>query len=337
MGAGGHARPVEVLQRGSGQAAPAAAEDLRNSDSVRVAERILSDADYQAAEIRREASGQATAIREAAEQEAAEIRQQAAAQAVPVREAAEREAAEIRQQAADQATAILRGQREAEAIRAAVKTMAADLDQMAAYIEEKFTGPIARITGNTRIGEGRAGITDAFTAPAGESTRPVDGYAAPVPVATPHEGPSPYEKADPDGGAAPGARAANRAAPGTIRRKPRTPPAGPATLPAQRPEKPGQTRQYRTMRVFAGTIAALVVVAVGTGAYQLATRGYTFFVFRSAGTGATDNNAVFPGIIPTPKPSPAHHQPTTEPGRHAARGAHHRHHHRGTNQHARGQ
>jgi hypothetical protein len=86
------------------------------------------------------------------------------------------------------------------------------------------------------------------------------------------------------------------------------------------------------MRVFTGTIAVLVVIAIGTGAYQLATRGYTFFVFRSAGTGATDNNAIFPGIIPTPKPSPTHHQPPK--GRHA-RGAHH-HHPGGTHHHVKG-
>jgi len=73
------------------------------------------------------------------------------------------------------------------------------------------------------------------------------------------------------------------------------------------------------MLAFAGTITALVVLVLGTGAYQLATRGFTFFVFRSAGTGATDNNAVFPGIIPTPKPSPAHQHPKTGRGQHGAR------------------
>ena len=70
------------------------------------------------------------------------------------------------------------------------------------------------------------------------------------------------------------------------------------------------------MRAFAGTITVLVVLALGTGAYQLATRGFTFFIFRSAGTGATDNNAIFPGTIPTPKPSPPHHHPTTGTGKH---------------------
>lgn len=104
-------------------------------------------------------------------------------------------------------------------------------------------------------------------------------------------------------------------------------PARPATRPARRTDKPARSRQSRPLVAFAGTITALVLLALGTGAYQLATRGFTFFVFRSAGTGATDNNAIFPGIIPAPKPSPAHHHPTTGPGQHRAPGAHH--HHRG--------
>jgi hypothetical protein len=106
-------------------------------------------------------------------------------------------------------------------------------------------------------------------------------------------------------------------------------PAAPATRPARtRTDKPARSRQYRSMRAFAATITALVVLALGTGAYQLATRGFTFFAFRSAGTGATDNNAIFPGIIPAPKPSPAHHHPTTGPRQHGARKA--RHHTKGT-------
>ena len=103
-------------------------------------------------------------------------------------------------------------------------------------------------------------------------------------------------------------------------------PARPATRPARRTGKSARSRQGHAARLFAGTIAALVVLALGTGAYQLATRGFTFFVFRSAGTGATDNNAVFPSIIPTPKPSPSPH-PTAGTGQHGARAHHRRHHH----------
>jgi hypothetical protein len=131
---GMHARPLE-------------ADDLRDSDAVRVAERILSDADYQAAEIRRDASTQATAIREAAEQDAAEIRQQASAQTVPVREAAEREAAEIKKQAAEQAAAVREAaEREAAELRAHLLEMSAELGRVAAYVTESLTSPTIPVT-----------------------------------------------------------------------------------------------------------------------------------------------------------------------------------------------
>jgi hypothetical protein len=136
-----HARPVEALPPG-GQPVAQETEDLRNADAVRVAERILSDADYQAADIRREASTQATVIREAAEQDAAEIRQQASAQAVPVREAAEREATEIKRQAAAQAAAIREAaEREAAELRAHLLEMSAELGRVAAYVTESLTSP----------------------------------------------------------------------------------------------------------------------------------------------------------------------------------------------------
>jgi hypothetical protein len=120
--AGVHTRPVEVLPVGTGQAGAAGWDsvDLRNADAVRVAERILSDADHQAAEIHHEAAAQATAVREAAEQEAAEIRQQAAAQAAVVREAAEREAAEL---------------------RAHLLALSAELGRVAAYVTENLSRP----------------------------------------------------------------------------------------------------------------------------------------------------------------------------------------------------
>ena len=152
---GGHARTAEALPAGGQQAGLVAWEsgDLRNADSVRVAARILSDADYQAAEIRREASDQAAALREAAEAEAAEIRQQTAAVAAPIREGAEREAAEIREQAAAQAAAVrdtaereaaairAAAQREADALRSAVNTMSAELGRMTSVLGDTLTAP----------------------------------------------------------------------------------------------------------------------------------------------------------------------------------------------------
>jgi hypothetical protein len=191
---------------------------------------------------------------------------------------------------------------------------------MAACITEKFTGPIERITETTAA---------AIAAP------PSADPAAPAPARTPGEAPSSYEEAGPGEEGTPGARAASRAVPAAAPARPgtRPRPGRPATRPPRRTETPARSRQHRAMRVYAGTIAALVVLALGTGAYQLATRGFTFFAFRSAGTGATDNNAIFPGIIPTPKPSPAHHHPTTGAGHHGARSAHHRRHHPGGTHH----
>ena len=103
------------------------ANDFRNSDAVQIAERILSDADYQAAETQQEASAQATAIREAAEAEAAEIRQQAAA---------------LKQQATDQAAATLQAaEREAAEMRAATQSMSGDLHRVAAYVTQNLATP----------------------------------------------------------------------------------------------------------------------------------------------------------------------------------------------------
>src|SRR6266550_2389583 len=78
---------------------------FRDADSVRLAERILADADSQAAGIKQQALDHANAIREAAEQEAEEVRRQAAFQADSLR-GAEQEAEQIRRQAAEQADAI---------------------------------------------------------------------------------------------------------------------------------------------------------------------------------------------------------------------------------------
>ncbi len=71
-----------------------APEDL--DDAVWIAQRMVLDAGAQAARLRRQASVQTAAIREAAEREAETVWQQASAQAATIREAAEREAAGLR-------------------------------------------------------------------------------------------------------------------------------------------------------------------------------------------------------------------------------------------------
>ena len=132
---GAHARQVEVLEPPRGQAAWTA-EDLRNADTVRVAERILSDADYRAAEVQREASAQATAIREAAEAEAADVRQQMAA--------LQQQVAALQQQATDQAAATRQAaEREAAEMRAATQSMSGELHRVAAYVTQNLATPDA--------------------------------------------------------------------------------------------------------------------------------------------------------------------------------------------------
>ena len=256
---GAHARQVEVLEPPRGQAAWTA-EDLRNADTVRVAERILSDADYRAAEVQREASAQATAIREAAEAEAAEIRQQAAAlqqqatdQAAATRQAAEAEAAEIRQQAAalqqqatDQAAATRQAaEREAAEMRAATQSMSGELHRVAAYVTQNLATP------------------DASAA-----------LLAPAPAALPAE---------------PATRPARPAARPTTKpaARPTTKPAArPTTKPAARPKTKAAGRQAKIMRRMAFAIAAVSVIGAISGTTELALHGFPFFILRANGAGA---------------------------------------------------
>ena len=96
---GAGVRAQDVLPLRPGQWARAAGP-VRIEAAVRLANRILLDADSQAAQIAQQASAHAVATRAAAEQEAACIRQEASAQAAATLAAAERAAAEMRQVAA---------------------------------------------------------------------------------------------------------------------------------------------------------------------------------------------------------------------------------------------
>jgi hypothetical protein len=60
-------------------------------------------------------------------------------------------------------------------------------------------------------------------------------------------------------------------------------------------------RQHAAMRLVVLALAVPVLFGVIAATAQLAAHGYGFFIFRSAGTGATSNN-------PLPSPSPTHHQ-----------------------------
>ena len=89
-------------------------------------------------------------------------------------------------------------------------------------------------------------------------------------------------------------------------------PAEPATQSATPAAKPsGRPRQFRAMRlaVLAMTIPILFGLIAATT--ELALHGYGYFVFRSAGTGATQQG---PSEPPPPQPSAAHHRRHAGPG-----------------------
>jgi hypothetical protein len=237
------ARAGEMVQLAADDAAelsaPVAREatELPTAGPVRLAGRILSVADDQAAEITQQASSQAAAIRAAAEREAAEITRQASSQAAAIRAAAEQEATEL---------------------RTVLMTMSGELSRVATHVTENLARP-----------------TKPATSP---PARPAERPAAK---------PAPRRGTKPSG--------------------------HPATKPADRPAtKPaGQPRQYAAMRLTRRVIAALVLFAVISGSTEIALHGFSFFVFRSAGTGATPGNGLGEDQGPGQPNAPrAHRHPT---------------------------
>ena len=112
-----------------------------HGDPVRLAERILSDADLEAAAIKQQALRQAAAIRQAAERETSQVSQQAAQRAGQVHEA-EWQAEQIRRQAACQAGQIRdTAAREADELRAGAIRLSAELGQVAEYVTRTLAIP----------------------------------------------------------------------------------------------------------------------------------------------------------------------------------------------------
>jgi hypothetical protein len=245
--------------------------DPGNADSVRLAQRILSDADQQAAEIRLEAAAQAAAIREAAEREAVQIRTQTAAEAMPIREGAEREAAEIKELAAAQAAAIREAaEREAAELRAHLLAMSAELARVAAYVTENLASP------------------------------PQPGVRTiSVPVLEPTAEPQAVPAAEPAG--RPAARPATAPRPRPATR--------PGTRPAAKPTAKPKTRQYKAIRRISVAAAALVLFVSVAGATEIGLHGFKFFVFRSQGTGATNGNGLEENQGPGQPDAPGTHHP----------------------------
>ena len=131
---------------------------------------------------------------------------------------------------------------------------------------------------------------------------------------------------------------------------PAMPAVRPAARPARQPEAEparqrkadpakkvtGRSRQHTAMRIVASAVAVLMVFGVTAGATEVGLHGFRFFVFRSAGTGATPGSGLnenqgpgqpdapkahvhapkahAPTPTPTPRPHGRHHKPSPSAG-----------------------
>ena len=257
------------------------AGEVRITDSVWLAGRVMTVADDQAADVTYAAWGQAAAIRDAAEREAAAIRQQASDQAAAIREAAERDAAEL---------------------RAAVLSMSGDLGRVAAY------------------------VTENLAVPAMPATRPARPAASPLTVPAAASPASPAESP-----ARPAKPAGRPAKPDARPAKPAARPAKPATKPAKPTGKAaGRPRQYFAMRLSRLAVAAMVLFAVTAGSTEIALHGFSFFVFRAAGTGSTPDSGLKEDQGPGQPDAPGTHRHVTVTQHKPKK---HHHHHPGAHQH----
>ena len=121
-----------------------------NGEPGWLAERLLSDADQEAAAVKQQALDVADAIRQAAERKAEQIKQQAAYRAGQVRDA-EWEAEQIRRQAAYRVGRIREAAaRDAGELRAAAIRLSAELGRVAEYITGSLTIPAMPTAGPQR-------------------------------------------------------------------------------------------------------------------------------------------------------------------------------------------
>jgi hypothetical protein len=203
---------------------------------------------------------------------AGRILSDADAQATAMGAAAEREAAEIKRQAAE--------------IRAAAEREAAEIKQQAAEIRATAELDAAELratvmTMATDLSRVAGYVTENLTIPARPATKPA-ARPATKPAARPVTKPA----------ARPAAK----------------PAAEPATRPAAKPD--GPPRQYTAMRLTRAVTAILLLFAVIAGTTELGLHGYSFFVFRAAGTGSTPNSGIPEDQGPgQPDARGAHQQP----------------------------
>jgi hypothetical protein len=167
-----------------------------NGEPGWLAERILADADQEAAAIKQQALDVADAIRQAAERRAEQIRQRAAWRAGQVRDA-EWEAEQIRRQAAHRVGRVREAAaRDAGELRAAAIRLSAELGRVAEYVTGSLTLPAAPAAGPQRQATGdRAAPALPGGGPRSRPRRQADpAYASPAmpgaePQVLPTDGP----------------------------------------------------------------------------------------------------------------------------------------------------
>jgi len=232
-----------------------------DAGSVELATWIISEANQQAADIRHEARDQMAASLADARQEAAELVRKASEQATATLTAAEQEAAKI---------------------RATVTKLSADLGGVAAQVTQNLVGfatPGMKPLTSPAVQPVTASAVQPIATPTHEPVTEPQARPATRPATQPRTKPETRPKSRPVGqpGTGPAAK------PGTK----------PAAMPGTRStgRAKGKPRQLRAIRVAAVATAALFLFAVITGATEIGLHGFTFFVFRQAGTGETGPGA----------------------------------------------
>jgi hypothetical protein len=260
-------------------------QELWNTDSFRLVERMLSEAD-----------DEATKIIDTAQYEAAEIRKFAADRAAATLTSAEREAADL---------------------RAAVMKMTTDLGGVAAYVTENLAIPTMPGT--------RPAARPAALPSAEPAILPADqpgAQPAILPGAAPGAESTTTQHARP--AAKPAVRSQPSATesltkPAAPTRPTARPPAARPGVSPRRSPKPRTTAKPKARQVGAWRkmVAALVIffmVGMTSAAAEIGMHGLSFFVFRNAGAGAGNSHDFEENQGPGQPDAPgAHHKAQAKP------------------------
>jgi hypothetical protein len=218
---------------------------------------------------------------------------------------ADDQAADVTYEAWGQAAAIRdAAEREAAAIRQQASDQAAAIREAAERDAAELRAAVLSMSGD--LSRVAAYVTENLAVPAMPATRPARPAASPVTL--PAQAPA----------ASPAAPAARPAKPAARPIKPAAKPAKPTGKAAGRP------RQYFAMRLSRLAVAAMVLFAVTAGSTEIALHGFSFFVFRAAGTGSTPDSGLKEDQGPGQPDAPGTHRHLTVP-QHKPRKHHHHH------------